>query len=418
MTVRKSLSAAACMLVMSMPALAHQRPQWVATFASSPAQMPDDVAIRQIRAAYPELNSADPAIIRGTIRYRLRIAQGGRIIRLTISNPSAQPLLIGKMSVGIAGRGLDAVGGTMREVHFGGAGRLLLPADAPALSDPIDLPVEDGADLVISVYLPDGIRHWDGASPSPATSPAVAADLDRTASDPFPVSFQINQRPLVSRIDVSRTHARKVVVAFGDSITDGIVAPNGARGWPGALAHRLAARNISVVNAGIGGNRLLRPAGTMQPAALARLARDVWSVPGITHIITLLGINDIGMGGLAYPGFGESAPVDADEIIAAYKQIIAQAHDRGIKVIGATILPFQGARYYAPEKDATRRAVNTWIRTSKAFDAIVDFDAITRDPAMSGTLRREFDSGDHLHLNTAGYTAMGEMIDLRVFEGD
>lgn len=390
----------------------------MATYASSPSRVPDDDTIRQIRAAYPELKSTDPTLIQGTIRYRLKIAKGGQIIRLTISNPSTQPMTIAKMSVGIASRGLDAVAGSIRKVHFGGAGGFLIPADAPVVSDPIDLSVKDGADLVVSIYIADRIRHWDGAAPSPGTSPAIAANSDQTASARFPVSSYINQRPLVSRIDVSRTHARGVVVAFGDSITDGMITPNGERGWPGVLAHRLASSGISVVNAGIGGNRLLRPAGTMQPAALARLERDVLSVPGITHIVTLLGINDIGMGGMTYPGFGESPPVHADQIIAAYKQIIAQAHDRGIKVVGGTILPFQGARYYTSEKDATRHAVNAWIRTSNAFDAVLDFDALMRDPAVPGKLRDVFDPGDHLHPNVAGYKAMGEMIDLKIFEGD
>lgn len=209
--------------------------------------------------------------------------------------------------------------------------------------------------------------------------------------------------------------AGKVVVTFGDSITDGDMdVTTGERGWPGALARRLQTQHIAVVNAGIGGNRLLRSMPMFGAAALDRFDRDVLSVPGLSYIIVLEGINDIGMSG---PGgtFGDAPLVDPRELIAAYSQIVKRAHERGVKVFGATIMPFEGAAFYSAEKEQVRETVNEWIRAAQVFDAVIDFDETARDPAAARKLGAEYDSGDHLHPGSGGYRKLGESIDLRLF---
>ena len=208
------------------------------------------------------------------------------------------------------------------------------------------------------------------------------------------------------------------VVTFGDSITDGArstVDTNNT--WPAQLAARLAANkataNIAVVNEGIGGNRVLTDAvGLAGVNALARLDRDVLSQPGVKWLMVMEGINDIGA--LAQPNAAFRAT--ADDLIGAYQQIIARAHAHGIRVIGCTLTPYGGAGYFTEEGETIRDAVNQWIRTSKAFDAVVDFEAATRDATDANKFRAEFDPGDHLHPNDAGYKAMAEAINLAIFK--
>jgi lysophospholipase L1-like esterase len=211
-----------------------------------------------------------------------------------------------------------------------------------------------------------------------------------------------------------RGHGSPVVVAFGDSLTEG--GPSIPHPWPAALGERLARRSGAaaprVVNAGISGNRLLRDdVGT---SGLARFDRDALRRPGVRWVIVLEGINDLGFAGSVEPG----APrVTADELIGAYRQLIARARSAGVKIYGGTLLPFEGAAsgYFAPDKEPVRQAVNVWIRESGELDGVVDFDAALRDPARPGRLRPEYDDGDHLHLNAAGHRAMGEAVDLGLF---
>ncbi len=203
--------------------------------------------------------------------------------------------------------------------------------------------------------------------------------------------------------------ATGVLVAFGDSITDGTQSGIDVnRRWPNLLNRRLAAAGIrfSVVNGGIGGGRLLEDG--VGPNALARFDRDVLAQPGVTHVTVMLGINDIGAGG------AKSSPSVA-ELIAGHRQLIDRARARGLRIFGATLTPFEGAAYWTPEGEAKRQALNTWIKTSGAYDAVLDFAAITQDPAKPTKMRVEHDSGDHLHPGPGGYTAMANGIDVRLF---
>jgi lysophospholipase L1-like esterase len=215
---------------------------------------------------------------------------------------------------------------------------------------------------------------------------------------------------LLARVEMAASSTAAAVVTFGDSITDGArsTADMNSR-WPDYLARRLASRRgpgVGVLNAGISGNQVLGDGAGV--SALARFDRDVLTQTGVTHVIIMEGINDIGIART------NPAPSAAD-LIAGHKQLIARAHARGLKVYGATLTPFEGAAYWTQEGEAKRQALNEWIRTSKAYDAVIDFDQVTRDPAAPTKFLPAFDSGDHLHPGDAGYKAMGEAVDLKLF---
>lgn len=220
----------------------------------------------------------------------------------------------------------------------------------------------------------------------------------------------------ISGVDVAAPENAATVVAFGDSITDGTTStPDADRSWPSRLAERLVASkptaNVAVVNEGIAGNRLLNDGAGV--SALARFDRDVLSQPGVKWLIVLEGINDIGLG--AGPAAGPSASITADDLIAAQKQMIERAHLRGVKVVGATLTPYMGASYSSDRGEAIRVALNQWIRTSHAYDAVIDFDAAVQDPANPKQIRPTFNIRDHLHPNDDGYKAMADAVDLSIF---
>lgn len=396
-------------------AMASEPARWVATWTTSPTGVPDSETFLQWNEAHPSMAWKGSSIVRGTFRYRLRIAVGGEEIRLTVSNTYKQaPLNIAGLSVGLAGEDLDAVAGTLKEVRFNGTPSIKIPAGARAVSDPVNLLLADGADLMVSINIPDGIAIVEYPSHPNIPLAEIVNGAGQIMEPHLRDARRSDVRALLSEVDVFTTTCRKVVVALGDSITDGMVS-DGERGWPGTLARRLAPKNISVVNAGIGGNRLLTPVGPVQRAALARVDDDVLMIPGISYIVLLEGINDIGNSGGDWEPFGILPTVDVADLISAYQQIITKAHMRNVKVIGATMLPFEGAFYYSAEKESIREAVNKWIRNSGQFDGVIDFDMAVRDPASTGRIRADL-AGDPLHPNGKGYRVMGEMIDLNLFK--
>jgi lysophospholipase L1-like esterase len=214
-------------------------------------------------------------------------------------------------------------------------------------------------------------------------------------------------RPYLTGVEVEAASAQPVIVAFGDSITDGAASTiDTNRRWPDVLAERLKGR-AAVINAGISGNRVLidGPASNAGESALTRFDRDVLAMPGVTHLIVLEGVNDIA--GRPYP--------TAAQVIAGYRQLIERAHAHGIKVYVGTILAFGGPGNHPVEPYKTREAINAWIRSNKDADGFIDFDAATRDPSDPLTMRAAWQSGDWLHPSDAGYRAMGEAVDLKLF---
>jgi len=283
------------------------------------------------------------------------------------------------------------------------------------LSDPVELDVPPLTDLAVSLYLP-------GETGPPTTHATglhntyISKEGDLTAKAEIPEPVITRSYYWLAGIDVAAGADAALLVTFGDSITDGALSTTETNhSWPALLAARLAANkataNIAVVNEGIGGNRVLRDGAGA--SALARFDRDVLSQPGVKWVTLMEGINDIGHASTAVP----TEPVTTDELIGAYKQFIAQAHAHGIQVIGCTLTPYEGAGYYRPDGERIRAALNSFIRTSGAFDAVVDFEAATRDAANASRLREEFDPGDHLHPNDTGYQAMADAFDLKILTG-
>lgn len=386
--------------------------RWIGTWATSPTGLPTSSKLGS-------LTVPEPTLVKGTFRYRLRISLGGRQVRLRFSNEYGnEPLTIDGISVGLAAGGLDARPGSLKRVTFGGKTDLRVPEGAPALSDVVDLGVKPLDDLLVSVYVREGTSVLAWPTEGSPIDPGILSEADATRQDRFPSDRRVRMRPIVSGIDVLSHSHSSVVVTLGDSITDGGVDPQtGERGWPGALSRRVREQGVSVVNAGISGNRMLRSTDLFGRSALARLEQDVFSIPGVTHLVLLEGINDIGMSG--HGGMLGDAPlVTSEELIAAYSQIIDRGRELGIKVIGCTILPFEGAEYFSEQKEKMRSTVNEWIRTSGVFDGVIDFDRDIRDPDAARKLKAEFDSGDHLHPNSLGYRKMGDVVNLNLFNGE
>lgn len=384
--------AAACGLTLSgLPAHAAPAPARSGIWAGAWGYAPADAS------------ASEPETPPGTYRYRVRLTQAGDALQLTFSNAEgASPLAIASASIASpAGAvGTDPLPHTVHPLTFSGNQAVALPKGHAAISDPLVVPVANGQDLIVSVTFSTPTRlAWTNLGLEMAFAPA-------TPNAPF---TPVKARTFLSLVSVRAPLAPCTVVAFGDSITDGFLGLSAqTRGWPGRLAERMAqlpaSRRCGVVNMGISGNRVLRPGRAT--SALDRFWRDVASVPNVTHVIFLEGINDIGASGT-----GADA-VTPEDLVRGYRQFVARAHALGIKVIGGTITPALHAGYMSPAKDATRTAVNTAIRTGRLFDGVVDFDAAVRNPAAPTDLRPDFDPGDHLHPNDAGLRAMGDAVDL------
>jgi lysophospholipase L1-like esterase len=345
----------------------------------------------------------------------VRTSIGGSRVRVQFSNAyGTAPLMLGAARVALRNKDSNIVLGSDRVLTFNGQNSVKIPAGAAMLSDPVSLNVPKLAELAISVYAPGdtgpATRH------SMALRNAYVASGNVTAQLELPGAATTNSWLFISRVDVLAPPAAGTIVAFGDSITDGATStPETNRSWPSLLAARLAANpataNLSIVNHGISGNRLLLDGtGTN---ALARFDRDVLATPGVKWLMILEGINDIGQA--LRNGAPPENAITADDVIGAYKQMIERARSHGIKVVGCTLTPYGGAGYASDAGEAVRSAVNAWIRTSGAFDAVVDFDAATRDPANPKQFLRAYNNNDNLHPNDAGYKAMADAVDLSIF---
>jgi lysophospholipase L1-like esterase len=344
-----------------------------------------------------------------TVRQVVRSGLAGKRIRLRLSNDvGREAVRVGAVRVALS----DAAGtthGTDRLVTFGGRSAFVIPPGAPMLSDPIDLPVGRFDEVAVSVFYPERTE-----AAAHRLQVILSAPGDHTAAAELPGATTTYGAALASELEVEGARPKRVIVAFGDSITEGAGStPRAHKSWPDQFAGLLAAdpkrRDWVVINQGISGNRLLHDGAG--PGGLARFQRDALEVPGVTDVVLLEGINDIGWGHKP----GETA--NAEELIGAYKQLIARAHARGLKIYAGTLLPFEDAVYYTAEGEADRQTVNQWIRTSGAFDGVVDFEAAMKDPANPLKIRRDYQIGDNLHPDDAGYAVMAKTIDEQIFGG-
>ena len=394
------------------PAGAAQATRWVASWAASPHQ---PLKLGSAPAAVTSLKDQ-------TLRQRVRVSLGGQQLRVRFSNEfGAAPLDIAAATLALAASGSGIVAGSVHRLTFGGASSFRVPAGAPAVSDPVDLAVKDSGELAVSVYVAHETA-LDTVHETGLESGFISKPGDFTAVAELPVAQTVQRRFVLSEIDVAAPAGTGLVVAFGDSITDGAGSSLDANHrWPDFLWERLRAApgrpHLAVVDEGISGNRLLSDG--MGVSSLARFDRDVLALPGVTQVIVLIGINDIGWPGAKFGDLTLASPaeaVTAEQLIGGYRQLIARAHARGVRVLGATLLPFEGTagNYYTAEKEALRRAANDWIRTSGAFDGVIDFDAAARDAQHPGQIRESFGSQDHLHPGDAGYRALAAAIDLKL----
>jgi lysophospholipase L1-like esterase len=406
-----------CSLLLAPPIATAQREGWIATWAASPepAELDPNQAI---------LNLQDQ-----TVRERVRISVGGSQIRIRLSNEyGSSPLFVGSVTVAVPKDPASVKSGSIQAVTFGGRNSIAIPAGAPAISDPVALTVAYGAEISISLYLPKRVTTptWHALALKRAV---VSSQGDHTYDEKIQGGTEASKSMFVSAVLVPAQPSQRLVVAFGDSIVDGDGSTFDAdRNWPSDLIRRLGktpnGSKLAVVNEGIAGNRLVGdgPLASLGVSALARFDRDALSMPGVTHIVLLEGINDLGFPGAKLGELSLADPADvrsAEDLTGAYRQLIARAHARGIKLIGTTITPCEGVDipgYYSDAKEATRQAVNKWIRTSSAFDGVIDFDAVLRDPDHPSRLLPRFASEDHLHPNDAGYQAMADAIDLALFQ--
>lgn len=355
-----------------------------------------------------------------TIRMIARLSIGGDRVRVRLSNAcGTRRLAVGAAHVGLRGDGAALVPGSGRPLTFNGAPGITIPAGALAVSDPVDLPVPPLGDLAVSIYLPGDVPasfqvtgHGNAHQTNYLSPPG-----DFAAATELPVQATTEDFLFVSAVEVLAPRETGGIVTLGDSLTDCNLSQLDANHrWPDQLARRLVARGgrqLGVMNQGIGGNRILHDG--RGDSGVRRFDRDVLAQPGVTHAIVLLGINDIRNRGQLPEEF-----VSAQEMIAGLHQMATRAHARGIKLFGGTLLTFEyetfNPGFYTPEGEEKRQTVNTWIRESGAFDAVVDFEAALRDPGHTTQMLPKYDCGDHLHPSDTGYLRMGDSIDLSLFD--
>lgn len=389
---------------------------WVSTWTSmpqltEPSNMP------------PAPYTGDDSVLTDTtLRQTVHVTTGGDHIRLRFSNAFGGAVLpITRVSVALPLDGRAGTGairpGSSHRVTFRGSASIDVPAGAQAVSDPLDFRLAPGSNLTATVYLATGQASTAITSHPGSRTTSYLLRGDHVRDEDLPAATTTDHWYFLSGIEVWSRRSTSATAVLGDSLSDGRGSTtNGNDRWPDALQRRLADRpgaaRTAVVNQAAGGNRLL--ADGLGPNGLARLDRDVLAQSGVDRLIVFEGVNDIGTA----PASPAAQKDTAEAVITAYDQIVTRAHAAGIRVYGATLTPFGGnTGYDDPEghREAARQRVNDWIRTSGRFDAVLDFDRAVRDPRRPGALRAALDTGDHLHLNPAGYRALAEAVPLRLF---
>jgi lysophospholipase L1-like esterase len=375
---------------------------WVGTWATAP--------MAQVNRE-EKFGAADT-----TFREIVHVSIGGPAVRVILTNEfGLDSLTIGAANVALSAGGSDINPTASSPLTFNGRPSITIPPGALVVSDPVNLKLPPTSDLAVSIFVPaQAIQQISVHGFADQTNYTALGNV--TGAKSLDTPTEIYSWPFLKGVDVKADDKAAAIVTFGDSITDGAHSTRGANTrWPDVLARRLQAdkktAKLGVLNEGIGGNRVLHD-GT-GPSALARFDRDVLTQTGVKYLIIMEGINDIGRAArLKDP----EDIVTADDLIAGLSQLATRAHTHGIKVFGATLTPYVGAGYSSPAGETIREAVNQWIRTSNQLDGFIDFDKVTSDPAHPNVFLPADDSGDNLHPNDAGYKAMGDSIDLKLFK--
>lgn len=389
--------------------------------------MADHDSMRWVGAWTTTLSATDGIALDGqTVRNITHLSFGGGSLRVRLSNAyGMHKLNIGAAHVALRSEGADIVAGSDRVLTFNGSPSTAIAAGALVVSDPVELEVAPLADLAVSVYLPDDIPEnfqITGHGNARQTN-YISTEGNFAAAASMPVKEATQTFLLVSGIDMPAPHGTGGIVAFGDSLTDGNISEIDANNrWPDQLARRLVERSggrrLAVMNQGIGGNRIVHD--SRGGSAQRRFDRDVLAQAGVTHVIAVLGINDI-----RNRSRKPEEEVTADEMIAGLHQLALRAHAHGLKIFGGTMLTFENEDFnpppglpglYTPEGEAKRQAVNAWIRDGGAFDAVIDFESALSDPKRLTQMLPVYDCGDHLHPSDQGYRRMGDIIDLSLFD--
>ena len=375
---------------------------WVGTWATAPVPV-DGIALAG-----------------QTLRMISRISIGGSRIRVRLSNAyGARDLAVGAAHLGLRSHGAGIVNGSDRPLTFSGSPSTTIPVGALVVSDPVDLDVAPLADAAVSVYLPGEVPDsfpLTGHDPAHQTN-YISPGGDFTAAADMPVQEETEVFLFVTGIEVLAPRETGGIVAFGDSLTEGNISQLDANNrWPDQLARRLAARQsgrqLGVVNQGTGGGRMLHDG--RGDSGLRRFDRDVLAQPGVTHVVVLLGINDLRNS----QGRADEI-ITAEDLIGGLHQLAVRAHASGLTAIAGTVMTWENETFngghYTPEAEARRQILNAWIRDNGVFDAVIDFEAALRDPAHPTRTLPRWDSGDHLHPNDLGYRHMADSIDLALF---
>jgi lysophospholipase L1-like esterase len=380
------------------PSSSSETIHWVGTWVCAP------------QLTEPKNLPPQPGLTSNTLRQVVHVSLGGKKLRVKFSNAFGNsPVEMSSAHIALPAGGAAINKSTDQPLTFSGNNTVTIPAGTMVASDALDFDLPALADVTVTIHFGETSPDVTGHPGSRETSYLQTGDLADAADLPAPAKTQ--HWYILTGIDVIGDGSGAAVVTLGDSITDGRGSTtDGNNRWPDDLAARLQAdsglKNIAVLNQGIGGNCVLR--GGLGPTALSRFQRDVLDQSSARWLIVMEGVNDIG------GSRGTNSPV-AQDLIAAFQKIIQQAHAANMRVYGATILPFGGSFYDSPAHEAARQAVNNWIRTGGEFDAVIDFDATTRDPDKPTHLLPSADSGDHLHPSVKGYEMMAQSIDLKLF---
>jgi lysophospholipase L1-like esterase len=379
---------------------------WIASWAASPqAAIPGSWAVQ--------------GFDRQTVRELVFASAGGTQVRVRLTNAfGRRAVSIGGATVASGSGRANLAPGAEEQLRFAGRTSVLIPAGGQVLSDPVRLAVAPLETLAVSLYLPRPTGPVTEHADAQQVSYVANGDrIDERNAGPFRPSG--NAWGLLAGVEVLAPERELgTVVALGDSITDGVGSTLGAHAsWPNDLARRLDAirgPSLSVIDEGIAGNRILHDSPGYGVDALVRFQRDVVEQAGAREVIVLEGLNDLGLSQSTSPLSAPHTSVSASQIIAGYRQLIARAHAAGLAIIGATLTPFRGAHYWTPAAEAKRDAIDDWVLHSHAFDGVIDFARVLADPRQPEALDPAYDSGDHLHPNSAGYRAMADAVNLQL----